>query len=169
MMLWVAARSCKYANVHGRKECAIREPKRSDRPAHSLCFSALVAFGLYWFSSNDIESRDAAYLFHADTVMYWQLANGNVIDRLGTDLWLDRITRFHPVTTGMAVGWMKILSPLTPWITPHQLLKAMFTAVGAIGVWAALWAIAAVVPHRYVTVLGAIYATSLGVWYFSQH
>jgi hypothetical protein len=129
---------------------------------------ALVAFGLYWFSSNVIESRDAAYLFHADTVMYRQLANGNVIDRLGTDLWLDRITRFHPMTTGMAVGWMKILSPLTPWITPHQLLKAMFTAVGAIGVWAALWAIAAVVPHRYVTVFGAIYATSLGVWYFSS-
>jgi hypothetical protein len=129
---------------------------------------ALVAFALYWLSANVIDSRGAAYLFHSDAVMYRLLADANVIDRLGVDPWLDRITRFHPVTTGLANGWMKVLGILTPWIAPAQLLKAMFAAVGAIGVWAALWAIAAVVPHRYVTVLGAIYATSLGVWYFSS-
>jgi hypothetical protein len=128
----------------------------------------LVAFVLYWFSSNIIQSRDQVHLFNADTGMYWELAKGNVVARLGADPWLDRITRFHPVTTGMAIGWMKIFSPLTQWITPHQVLKAMFTAVGAIGVWAAMWAFAAVVPRRYVTVLGVIYATSLGVWYFAS-
>lgn len=108
------------------------------------------------------------HLFNADTGMYWQLADGNVVDQLGVDPWLDRITRFHPVTTGMAIGWMKILSPLTSWLAPRQLLKAMFAAVGAIGVLAAMWAFAAVIPRRYVMVLGVIYATSLGVWYFAS-
>jgi hypothetical protein len=129
---------------------------------------ALVAFGLYWLSSTVIAARDAAFLFHADTVMYRLLADANVVDRLGADPWLDRITRFHPVTTGLAVVWMKMLGPLSPWIAPHLLLRAMFAAVGALGVWAALWALAAVVPHRTVTLWGAIYATSLGVWYFSS-
>jgi hypothetical protein len=129
---------------------------------------ALAAFALYWLSSHVIASRGAAYLFHADTVMYRLLADADVIARLGGDAWLDRITRFHPVTTGLAVAWMKLLAPLSAWIAPHQLLKAMFAAVGAVGVWAALWALAAVVPRRTVAVWGAIYATSLGVWYFSS-
>src|SRR5262245_62001992 len=44
----------------------------------------------------------------------------------------------------------------------------MFAAAGAVGVWAAMWAFAAVVPRRYVLPLGAIYAVTLGVWYFSS-
>ena len=44
----------------------------------------------------------------------------------------------------------------------------MFAAVGALGVWAAMLAFAAVVPRRYVMLLGAIYASSLSVWYFSS-
>ena len=63
---------------------------------------------------------------------------------------------------------MKILSPLTLWITPQHLLKAMFAAIGALGVGAAMWAFAAVVPRRHVLVCGLIYASSLGVWYFSS-
>ena len=129
---------------------------------------ALAAFGLYWFSSNVIQAADRMHLFGADTGMYWGLADDDVVDRLGDDAWLDRITRFHPVTTALAVGWMKVFSPLTPWIEPRQLLKAMFAAVGAVGVWAAMWAFAAAVPRRYVIALGIIYAASLGVWYFAS-
>lgn len=149
------------------------ESQIGDRPyatsAH-ICYAliAVFAFGLYWLSSNIIESRDQQHLFNADTGMYWELAEADVVDRLGADPWLDRITRFHPLTTGMAIGWMKILGPLTPQLAPRQLLKSMFAAVGAIGVWAAMLAFAAVVPRRYVVVLGIIYATSLGVWYFAS-
>ena len=100
--------------------------------------------------------------------MYAELAEDDLFGRIAPDTQLARIFRFHPLTVVMAAGWMKILHPLTAWITPLHLLKAMFAAVGAVGVWAAMYAFAAVVPRRYVLLWGAIYASSLGVWYFSS-
>ena len=44
----------------------------------------------------------------------------------------------------------------------------MFAAVGGVGVWAAMAVFAAVVPRRQAMVWGAIYATSLSIWYFSS-
>lgn len=132
---------------------------------------ALVVFGafcLYWLSSFVLESRGAMHDFGADAFYYAELAKENVIGRLGSDYLLDRITRFHPLTTGLAVIWMKLLSPLTVWISPQHLLKALFSLIGAVGVWAVMRAFAAVVPVRYALLLGIIYASSLSVWYFSS-
>jgi hypothetical protein len=128
----------------------------------------LAAFGLYWLSALILQARGEENLFGADSVLYSQLAKGNVVERLGSDYAVDRITRFHPLTTGMAVAWMSILRPLTHWIAPQQLLKGMFAAIGGAGVLAAMAAFAAVVPRRQVMLWGAIYATSLSIWYFSS-
>ena len=54
---------------------------------------------------------------------------------------LDRIIRFHLTTATLAVTWMKILDPLTRWIAPIYLLKALFSLIGAAGVWAAMAAL----------------------------
>jgi hypothetical protein len=128
----------------------------------------VAAFGIYWLSSLILTARDETYLFGADTVLYMELAKGHIIERLGSYYALDRITRFHPLTPAMAAVWMKVLGPVTPWITPQQLLQAMFSAIGATGVWAATTAFAAIVPSRQVRLWGLIYASSLGVWYFSS-
>ncbi len=120
---------------------------------------ALAAFAVYWVTAVVLQARAGTTHFGADAHLYSRLVDGSVN---------DRITRFHPLTTAMAVVWMKALGPLLPWVGAQSLLKGMFAAAGAFGVWAALWAFAAVVPRRYVLLLGAIYATSLGVWYFSS-
>jgi hypothetical protein len=120
----------------------------------------LAAFGLYWFSAVILQARDATLVFGADAHLYSMLVDGTPV---------DRITRFHPLTTAMAAVWMKLLGPLTPWLlTPQVLFKGMFAAAGAAGVWAAMGAFAAVCPRRHVPVWGIVYATSLGVWYFSS-
>jgi hypothetical protein len=128
----------------------------------------LAAFGLYWLSALALQARGKVNLFGTDRVLYASLAGSNVAERIGRDYALDRITRFHPLTAGMAVAWMNALRPLTHWIAPQQLLKGMFAAVGALGVWAAIWAFAAVVPRRQALLWGAVYATSLGIWYFAS-
>jgi hypothetical protein len=121
---------------------------------------ALAAFALYWLTAVVLHARAGTTHFGADAHLYNRLAVG-IVD--------DRITRFHPLTTAMAMAWMKVLGPLLgPWISAHALLKGMFAAVGAVGVWAAMWAFAAVVPRRQAVLWGAIYAASLGVWYFSS-
>src|SRR5262245_53829050 len=94
----------------------------------------MAAFGLYWLSALVLELRSEVNFFCADTVLYAELAKCSLIERLGSYYPVDRITRFHPVTTGLAFVWMKALGPLAPWITPQNLLKAMFAAVGAVGV-----------------------------------
>ena len=129
---------------------------------------AAVAFGLYWLSSFLLEARGGTLHFHADTWLYAELGREDVFGGIAPDTQLARIFRFHPLTVVMAAGWMKFFHFLTPWIAPPHLLKAMFAAVGAVGVWAAMSAFAAVVPRRYVILWGAIYAFSLGVWYFSS-
>jgi hypothetical protein len=137
-----------------------------DAPVRALAGSwthrslvVFAAFCLYWLSAIVLQSRGGTTHFGADAHLYSLIAQGFTHDRLA---------RFHPLTTVMAAGWMKLLSPLTHWISPQVLLKAMFAAVGALGVWAAMTAFAAVVPRRTATLFGAIYATSLGIWYFSS-
>jgi hypothetical protein len=130
--------------------------------------AALAAFAVYWLSSFALVARDGTQHFHVDTWLYSDLAEPNPFDRIRPDSQLSRIFRFHPVTVFLAAGWMKIVSPLAGWFTPAQLLKALFAAVGALGVWAALWAFAALLPRRYALLWGAIYASSLGIWYFSS-
>jgi hypothetical protein len=127
-----------------------------------------AAFGLYWASSFLLEARNATTHFGADTWYFAELAQGNVFSRIASNYFLDRVARFHPTTVVMAAAWMQILSPLTQWIAPLSLLKAMFAAVGAAGVWAATSAFAAVVSRGYALLLGIIYAVSFGVWYFAS-
>jgi hypothetical protein len=131
---------------------------------------ALAAFGLYWLSSFLLVARGGTTHFGADTWFYTELAKGQIFEQLADDKYhlLDRIFRFHPTTVILAAGWMTVVEPLTALISPMHLLRAMFALVGAIGVWGALWAFAAVVPQRYVALMGAIYASSLSVWYFSS-
>lgn len=136
--------------------------KRARRPRPQITIAALVAvgaFALYLASSLALEARGATELFGADTGLYVWLGHGNSA---------DRITRFHPLSTILIVGWMKLFAPLTAWLTPAQILKGLFAAVGALGVLAAMWTFAAVMPRRYVPFWGVIYATSLGSWYFAS-
>ena len=134
----------------------------------ALTLVPLGAFGLYWLSSFFLVARNGTQHFHVDTWLYAELAQENLFVRIVPDSQLARIFRFHPLTVVMAAAWMKVLSPLTGWVSPQYLLKAMFAAVGAIGVWAAMSAFAAVAPRRHVPAWGAIYGSSLGVWYFSS-
>lgn len=127
-----------------------------------------IAFGLYWLSALALEARGATAQFGADTWFYTKLAAGNVLERIAVDYHLDRIVRFHPTTIFMAAAWMETLQPLTRWIAPLHLLKGMFAAVGAVGVWAAMSAFSRTVPRRYVMPFGIIYACSLAAWYFSS-
>jgi hypothetical protein len=125
----------------------------------AFVLAAGSAFALYWVSSLVLQARNATLHFGADAHVYALLAQGVAVDGL---------TRFHPVTIVLGLAWMKLASPLTPWIAPALVLKAMFAAVGATGVWAALSAFAAVMPRRYAVLFGAIFATSLGIWYHAS-
>lgn len=147
-----------------------RAVKASAPTGHRLCLALITggAFGLYWLSSFILQARGATTHFGADSWYFAELAAGDVIARMGGNYYLDRIARFHPTTVMMAATWMQIVSPLTAWIAPLQLLKAMFAAVGAAGVWAAMSACATAMPRRYVALFGIIYAVSFGVWYFSS-
>ena len=140
-------------------------------PMSNITGFALVAgaaFVLYWSSSFVLDARNATTHFGADSWYFAELAQGNVFARVSSNYFLDRVMRFHPTTVVMAAAWMQVFSPLAQWVTPLHLLKAMFAAVGAAGVWAALSAFAAVVPRGYAMLLGIVYATSFGVWYFSS-
>jgi hypothetical protein len=125
--------------------------------SHALI--AVGAFGLYWLSAVILQGRDATLVFGNDAHLYAMLVDGTPV---------DRVTRFHPLTTALTVVWMKLLWPLTMWLTPQVLYKALFAAVGAAGVWAATAAFAAIGPRRQALLWGTIYAVSLGVWYFSS-
>jgi hypothetical protein len=133
-----------------------------------LALLGVAAFVLYAVSSLHLETTHRTTHFAADTWFYAELANGGVLGRIADNYYLDRIFRFHPTTVLLAAGWMKVLSPLTAWIAPLHLLKGLFSAIGAIGVCAAMWAFSAVVPRRTAILLGVIYASSLSIWYFSS-
>jgi hypothetical protein len=134
----------------------------TSRQASALALRAALtvgAFGLYWLSAVILQGRDATLIFGNDAHLYAMLLNGPV----------DRVTRFHPLTTALATVWMKLLGPLTSsWLTPQVLYKGLFAAVGAAGVWAATAVFAAVGPRRHAPLWGIVYAVSLGVWYFSS-
>jgi hypothetical protein len=117
------------------------------------------SFALYWASSFSLEARGATTYFGADSWHFTELASGH---------FNDRIVRLHPVTVGLALGWMKIFAPLTYWLAPVAILKAMFAFVGALGVWAAVHAFSAFMPRRHAILWGAVYASSMGIWYFSS-
>jgi hypothetical protein len=117
------------------------------------------AFGLYWLSAVILQERDATLIFGNDSHLYSMLMDGTPV---------DRVTRFHPLTTALVAVWMKLLAPLTAWLTPKLLCKALFAAIGAASVWAAMGAFAAIGPRRQAFLWGIVYAVSLGVWYFSS-
>lgn len=119
----------------------------------------LGAFALYWASSFSIERRFATIYFGADSWHFTELAAGR---------FNDRIMRLHPVTVALALGWMKIFSPLTIWFAPVAILKSMFAFTGALGALAAVHAFAAFMPKRHALLWGFIYAVSTGIWYFSS-
>ena len=149
-------------------------PAQAASPARQTsqhAYFALVAgaaFGLYWFSSYMLLARGATMYFGVDTDGYTEFAQGDVLRRMVTTYDLDRIIRFHLTTATLAVTWMKILDPLTRWIAPIYLLKALFSLIGAAGVWAAMAAFSSVMPRRYVIFFGIVYAVSFSVWYFSS-
>jgi hypothetical protein len=117
-----------------------------------------IAFGIYWLTAVLLGARQAAWHFGADAHHYAVLADMHIH---------HRAARFHPVTTALGLAWMKTFSPLTLWLAPATLLKAMFAAVGALGVWAAMSVFAALLPRGYVLLGGILYGSSLGIWYFS--
>ena len=145
-------------------------PPPHDPPCRFAQFAllAVAAFCLYFVSSVILEARKATTHFGADSWYYAELAKGNILERAMSDYYVDRVARFHPATVLIAAAWMQVLAPLTQWIDPRYLLKAMFAAAGAAGVWAALWGFAAVIPHRLALLFGTIYAVSLGAWYFAS-
>src|SRR5262245_61435250 len=149
---------------HASSEAPVRQANQQIY----LLLIAFAFFGLYGLSSFALYARGGFNHFAADAWFYMELSKGNIFEQLAENYHLDRIFRFHPTTVVMAAGWMKITEPLTPWIAPAHLLKAMFAAVGALGVWAAMWALSAVVPRRDAALWGFVYATSLTVWYFSS-
>ena len=160
----------------GATTAGSREPSPPQAPSstlptsHTFHFALVVgaAFVLYWASSFILEARNATTHFGADSWYFAELAQGNVFARLSSNYFLDRVARFHPTTVVMAAAWMQIFNPLTQWVAPLYLLKAMFAAAGAVGVWAAMSSFAAVVPRSYAVLFGIVYATSFGVWYFSS-
>jgi hypothetical protein len=131
-------------------------------PATELALRAVLtagAFGLYWLSAIVLQQRGATLIFGNDAYLYEMLLKGTPV---------DRITRFHPLTTALIEVWVRLVAPLTAWFTPQALYKALFAAVGAAGVWAATAAFAAVGLRRQALLWGAVYAISAGVWYFSS-
>lgn len=138
-----------------------RAATREVRPG-ALTLGALLVvgafFGVYLASALYLGARGGISYFGADPDYYQWLAR---------HLQHDTATRFHPATVVLGLGWMKLFSPLENWIAPHILLKAMFAAVGAVGVFGAIAAFKVLLPRGYGLLGGIIYASSLGVWYFS--
>lgn len=134
---------------------------RQEARLYAVALALLVCgtFALYWISSFALERRFATTYFGADTWHFTELATGR---------FNDRIMRLHPLTVVLALGWMKIFSPLTAWLAPVAVLKAMFALIGALGAGAAVHAFAAFMPKRHALLWGAIYAASAGIWYFSS-
>ena len=154
----------------GSQDISLHDPSSAEERNWRIAFGliAVAAFGLYWLSAIVLEARWATTHFGADTWFYAQLSSGDVWARSAADGYLSRIARFHPATIALIATWMEITKPLTMFLSPAVLLKALFAAVGAVGVWAATRAFSVVMPKRYAALFGIIYATSLGVWYFSS-
>ncbi len=129
---------------------------------------AFASFGLYWLSAVILEARDATTHFGADTWSYAALTGGDVWARVAGNESLSRLARFHPTTIALIATWMALVKPLTALLSPAVLLKALFAAIGAVGVFAATLAFSRVMSKSYAALFGMIYAASLGIWYFSS-
>ena len=119
---------------------------------------AVAAFVVYWRSAVILDARGAKAMFGADSPHY---------EYLRQSLINDRAARFHPLTIVLGLGWMKLLAPVTAWMTPAVLLNGLFAVVGAVGVWASTVTCATLLPQRLALLAGVLYAVSLGVWYFA--
>jgi len=117
-----------------------------------------VAFAVYLLSALHLGARGGISYFGADPEYYVVMQH---------HVHHHTATRFHPSTVFLALGWMKLFSPLESWIAPHILLKALFAAVGAVGVLGAIVAFTVLLPRGYGLLGGLLYASSLGVWYFA--
>lgn len=118
----------------------------------------VATFILYWCTGILLAERRAAGHFGADTGFYAVLADMGVH---------YRAARFHPVTTVLGLAWMKAFSPLAGLLASATVLKGLFAAVGALGVWAAMSIFRALLPPGYVLLSGILYAGSFGLWYFA--
>ena len=150
----------------GRKKDPMKEATASRRalfPIHPLALALVCigAFAVYWSSSFILDTplRDGRMQFGADTLDFAPLANGEIS---------NRNLRLHPLTIALSLAWLKVVSPLTAWLEPAHLHRALFALIGALGVWTALSAFATLVERKYVALLGVIYASSLGIWYFAS-
>lgn len=140
-----------------RDEAVLRDVReRLLTPAVMLIVG--IAFAVYLLSALHLGARGAISHFGADPEYYVVMQH---------HMQHDTGTRFHPSTVALGLGWMKLFSPFESWIAPHILLKAMFAAVGAVGVLGAIAAFTVLLPRGYALLGGVIYASSLGVWYFS--
>lgn len=119
----------------------------------------IASFVLYWGTSSVLEAHGTTRRFGSDADLFIGLADGEVV---------DRVLRFHPVTVALSLLWMKLTAVLTNWIPPRVLLLAIYALVGAVGSAAATATFALFMPRRQAFLCGLIYASSLGVWYFSS-
>ncbi len=137
-----------------------------------FAFAALAlaagSFALYFASALRLEQNGATLNFGADSWYYTKLAEGRLLEQLAEGREVTRTARFHPVTVVLVTAWMNAFAFLTTWVDPENLLKAFFAATGAAGVFASVWAMAAVLPRYHALLGAAIYAVSASVWYFSS-
>ncbi len=146
----------------GSADLSVSRRSRSEPDAalrSSYAWLVVSAFGLYWLTHLILDGHNGASSFGADSTLYNPIAFGGIVE--------DRLMRFHPLTIHLAIAWAKILRPLSPWVPRQHLFAALFAAIGACGVRAALSAFERLVQRRYILLCGLIYASSLGVWYFS--
>jgi hypothetical protein len=146
------------ADATGQAATPSQSSARQTGSILSFAVIAMAAFSLYLISAVWLQARHATMHFGADSHLYAPLADGTAF---------ERVVRFHPVTVVLASAWMTATKPLTIWFGAPVLLKAMFAAVGALGVWAALAALSALLPRRQALPWGLVYAASFGIWYFS--
>lgn len=126
-----------------------------DLPALLVAGAACI---VYLMSALYLDARDGTSYFGADPDYYEVLAR-HTYDYTAA--------RFHPSTVILGLGWMQLFAPFESWIAPHVILKVMFAAVGALGVLGAITTFKILLPRGYGLLAGAIYASSLGVWYFA--
>lgn len=131
----------------------------------SAALISIGAFVVYFASSFVLVARNGTTHFGGDPWLYTVLATVDPVNDLGK---IAYVIRIHPMTGWLGLAWMKLAAPLTLWLAPEQILRALFALFGAVGARAAISAFSAVVPRREALVWGVIYAASLGVWYFSS-
>ncbi|QYK44467.1 MAG: hypothetical protein KF794_11905 [Xanthobacteraceae bacterium] len=148
-------------NETGSKALHAGEPGGALFPVHPLLLAAICtgAFAVYWASSFLLDARQGTIHFGADTLDYWPLAEGGVN---------PRNVRLHLLTIILSLTWMALTKPLALWLELEYLHRALYALIGALGVWAALSAFAALAPRKHVAILGIVYAASLGIWYFAS-